>query len=177
MPYNYVIEAFEFLGKKRKRQLHEEEAPIALQTSLLANSNRDTKKKKEPYVMEDFFLYQPREDKNIPTSTFGSAAMELIKRKIYPSWALFVFKDLKQSASGPPPSLLAFMGDNVLLLAPIVKENTVKGMLIANESVYGETVEMTSPCGKTITAVIPTLIGRYSAEENIEMQVTSKSGC
>lgn len=127
--------------------------------------------------MEDFFLYQPREDKNIPTSVFGAAAMELIKQKLYPSWALFVFKDLKQSATGTPPSLLAFVGDNALLLAPIIKDKTVKGMLIANESVYGQSIEMKSPCGKTIVAAIPTLLGRYSAEENVELQILERSGC
>ena len=155
--------------KAKQRKIHEEEAPTALLTSLVANTNRDPKKKREPYTMEDFFLYQPREDRNIPTNVYGAAAMKLVADRIFPSWALFCFKDLKSSASGEPPEILAFIGGNAMLLAPIIKEKSVKGMLIANEAAYGEIKEMNSPCGRRVTVEIPVLNGKYIAEENIEL--------
>lgn len=159
--------------KAKQRRMHEMEAPVALVASLLANTNRDPKKKREPYTMEDFFLYQPKEDRNVPTGQYGAAAMKLVADRIYPSWALFCFKDLKMSASGEPPSILAFIGDQAMILAPILKDKSVKGMLIANESVYGEVVEMKSPCGRTICVEVPTLPGKYVAEENIELMLIS----
>lgn len=169
MPYQYVLEAYEYAIKAKQRKIHEAEAPTALLTSLIANTNRDAKKKREPYTMEDFFLYQPQEDRNVPTNVYGAAAMKLVAEKLFPSWALFCFKDLKSSASGEPPSILGFIADNAILLAPILKEKSVKGMLIANEACYGEIVEMTSPCGRKIIVEIPVLNGKYVAEENVEL--------
>lgn len=121
--------------------------------------------------MDDFFLYQPREEMNIPTAVYGAAAMELIKMKKFPSWALFVFKDLKQAASGSPPVNLGYVGESCLVLAPIMKDRTVKGMLICNEKAYGNVVTLQSPCGKTISVYIPVLGGRYKAVENIELDL------
>ena len=121
--------------------------------------------------MEDFFLYQPREEMNIPTAVYGAAAMELIKMKLFPSWALFVYKDLKQSASGAPPSVLGCLGESCLILAPIIKDRTVKCMLICNEKAYGTVATLNSPCGKTISVYIPILGGRYKAVENIELEL------
>jgi len=121
--------------------------------------------------MDDFFLYQPREERNIPTAVYGAAALELIKRKQYPPWALFVFKDLKEAASGEPPALLGFIGEKALLIAPILKGNSVRCMLICNEQAYGQELLLTSPCGQSIKVYIPVLTGRYTAVENIELEI------
>lgn len=171
LPYQYVLEALNHCTKTEQNNLHKAEAPIALLSSLIANSNRDPKKKKEPYRIDDFYLYQPKEEMNIPTAVYGAAGMELIKMKKLPPWALFVFKDIKQSASGAPPAMLALIGENALVLAPIFKDKTVKGMLICNEKAYGTEIAMVSPCGKTATLAIPVMSGRYIAVENIELEL------
>ena len=40
--------------KAEKERLYQYELPIAQQTALLANQNRDTKRKPEPYKFSDF---------------------------------------------------------------------------------------------------------------------------
>lgn len=145
------------------------EAPVALLSSLFANNNRDPKKKREPFKMSDFFLYQDREDMNIPSSVYGAAALELIRIKQFPQWALFAYKDLKMSASGPPPTLLGFIGSDVMIIAPIIDGDQARGMVIAQESSYGQIREMHSPCGQTIKVHIPSYNGKYAAEENVIM--------
>ena len=151
--------------------MHEQESPIALLTSLTANINRDSKKQKKPYKMNDFFLFEPDEDKNIPTGTYGAAAMKLIEIDRFPSWALFVYKDLAASSNGAPPGLLAFIHKEAIILAPIVKGDLVTGMLICTEKAYGKTLQMDSPCGRAINVDIPSLKGAYVAIEDIELEI------
>lgn len=158
--------------RSRQEYLHQAEAPTALLTSLFANANRDPKKQKKPFKMEDFFLYQPKENSDTPTSIYGAAAMRLLEKGLFPRWGLFVYKDLKESASGNPPSLLAFLHENAVLLAPVINESSVRGMLICEDRAHEKTIEMVSPCGQSITVKIPKFNGRYSAIENIELDVT-----
>lgn len=121
--------------------------------------------------MNDFFLFEPNEDRNIPTGTYGAAAMKLIEIDQFPSWALFVYKDLSASSNGAAPSLLAFIHKEAILLAPIVKGDLVKGMLICTERAYKKTLEMRSPCGEVISVDIPPLKGAYVAIEDIELEL------
>lgn len=119
--------------------------------------------------MDDFFLYQPREAKNIPTNVYGAAAMELAARNELPGWALFVFKDLREAADGPPPQLLAYIGDYAMILAPIHYENCVKGMVIATESASRKRMKMRSPCGREVYIELPFINGKFYAQEDVEL--------
>lgn len=121
--------------------------------------------------MNDFFLYEPKENQDIPVSTYGSAAMKLIEMQKFPHWALFVYKDLKQSAQGEPPDLLAYIHSNAIILAPLINHGTVKGMLICEDRAFDQTIEMKSICGKSIKVRIPSLSGRYTAIEDMELDL------
>jgi hypothetical protein len=171
LPYAYVLDAFCYGKKNQARQLHNEEAPISLLSSLIANANRDQKKKREPYKMEDFFLFEPKDDRNIPTGVYGAAAMALTERGLLPSWALFVFKDLKEAAEGNAPSLLAYICDDAIVLAPMHYGHNVRGMIIAKLSASGQRRTMQSPCGKSIYLEIPVGDGKFYAKEDVEMSV------
>lgn len=171
LPYPYVVDAYTAGKKQQLRFLHSSEAPISLLTSLIANANRDTKKKKDPYKMEDFFLYRPKEEKNIPTAIYGSAAMALIAMRLYPTWALFIFKDLKEAADGDPPSILAYVGEDAMILAPVHDQGIVKGMLIATEKASGKRLVLQSPCNKTIYVEMPQINDKFFAKENIDLNV------
>lgn len=164
-----MLEAFEFAKQQQVKAWHVNEAPVALLTSVISNSNRDPKKRREPFKMEDFFLFQPRDSRNIPTSVYGAAAMALVAGNNMPPWALFVFKDLKEAAEGQPPQLLAFICENAILLAPVFYENRVKGMLIALESASSRRVKMESPCGRNIYVEMPSINGKYYAQEDVEL--------
>lgn len=121
--------------------------------------------------MEDFFLYQPRDARNIPTNVYGAAAMALVGTGMLPPWALFVFKDLKEAADGPPPQVLAYIGDHAMILAPVRYGENVKGMLIATEAASNQRIQMKSPCGKSIYVQIPSINGKFMAQEDVEISV------
>lgn len=139
--------------------------------SILANVNRDNKKKREPYNISDFFLYESKEDMNIPSSVYGAAAVALIEQKEFPNWALFIYKDLKMSADGQPPKILAYIGKDIMILAPIRYDDKVKGMIVCMESAYGKSRKLKSPCGLEITVQCVKGSGKYFAKENTELDV------
>lgn len=164
-----MLDAYYYGKKEYGKNLHNAEAPIALLSSLFANANRDSKKKKEPYKMEDFFLFEPKEQKNIPTGVYGSAAMALAEKNLLPSWALFVFRDLKEAADGTEPPMLAYICDDALILAPYHSGHSIRGMVIAKQSASGQRRRMSSPCGKSIYTEIPIGNGKFYAEEDVEL--------
>lgn len=168
LPSRYVLEALEQGTKQRQAQLHEEERPTALLTSVMVNVNRNPKKSKAAKY-DDYCFYMPLEARNLPSQEYGSAAMRLMATSEFPSWALFVYKDLK-AASGPvAPAKLALRGANAIILAPESTKETVKGMLIAQESAYDQWVEMKDDEGHWWLVQIPALSGKVSAHEAIEM--------
>lgn len=119
----------------RELTLHEEERPVALLASLMANQNRNTKKQREPYKLDQFCLYKPREQQEIPAYVYGSAAVAAIKRGLLPSWALFCYKQLSAAASNDyEPKVSIMVAEDALILHPIKTEDGWKGMLIAMES-------------------------------------------
>ena len=173
LPYMYVLEAYDSALSYKRKSLHEAEAPIALQTSLLANINRDSKKNKKPFTMEDFFLYQPKESSNMPLGSYGAAAMELIEQQLFPRWAYCFYKDLKSSSTGNPPGFLGLIHEKAIILAPEITDNTVKGMLIMEDVVSEQTIEMKSTLGGTIKVTMPKATIRYSAKEGVEVPIAA----
>ncbi len=174
LPYLYVVDAFQNLKKKEQLRYHNNEAPIALLTSLTANLNRDAKKRREPYTIEDFFLFQPKDFKDGPAQSYGSAAMALVELELFPSWALFVYKALKESSEGNAPSLLAFICEDAILLAPRENhENSIKSMFIGLESASGARRKMKSPCGLEVYMQLPKANGKAFAEEDVISYVIS----
>jgi len=171
LPFEYVLLAYENGVKNQNKHYHMAEVPTALLTSVLANCNRDSKKKREAYKMDDFFIYQAKEERNIPSSVFGAAAMELVRLNLFPVWGLFTYKDLKAGAGGPAPEILAYIGEDILVLAPNISNNELTGMLIITESAYGKERTITSPCGKSVKVVVPKYHGKVYAEENISIRV------
>lgn len=121
--------------------------------------------------MDDFFLYQPQDLQDIPTGVYGAAAMELIKNRQFPGWALTFYADLKKGAAGLPPQLLAYQNDNAIVLAPVIDGNTVRGMLIADYSVSEKIIELQSNHGEMIRLQMPKLTSQCSAQEDVILQI------
>ena len=173
MPYEYVIDAYQNGAKQRQSYLHQLEAPVSLLSALFANANRDAKKQKVPHKMEDFFLYQPVDDRNTPTGVYGAAAMELIEQELFPRWAYCFYKDLKSSSTNNPPNLLGLIHERAIILAPEITQNSVKGMLIMEDVVSEQTIEMESTLGGIIKVTMPRAAIRYSAKEGVEVPIVA----
>lgn len=171
MPYDYVLQALESGIKEERRRLHFSEAPVALQTLLLANINRDPKKQKQPYSLDEFFFYQDAEDLDRPAGIYGAAAMQLVNMKRFPSWALFAFKALRDGASGPAPTELAYMCEDFMVLAPKIDEDQIIGMIIGMEAASGELRVLQSLSGKGYMVQIPEINGKYYCEENVPIKL------
>jgi len=167
-----VLHAVSALTKITSEELHNHERPIAYLAFQTAEMNRDKKKKNKPYRMEEFYFYADKEKENLPDSRYGAAALAMISRKIFPSWALFVYKELKERANNAlPPELLCVQCEDAILLAPSIEEMSIRGMLIANEKASGQTRTMTSPCGLEVDVNIPVLNGKYEATEDTELRL------
>jgi hypothetical protein len=137
-----------------------------------AELNRDKKKRNRPYKPDEFYFYQTEDDRNLPEPKYGAAAYALIEKGLFPSWALFVYKDLKERAGNAmAPELLCFSCENAIILAPSVEDGKISGMLIAGNECSGKVLEMSSPCGKKVTVRMPPINGRYIADEDAEIRL------
>ena len=154
-----------------QRKWHMHEKPIALHMSLAANLQRDSKRKKTPYVMSDFFLFQPKEENNSASARYGSAALQLIADGMYPSWALFCFNELTRNADDEPPAVLAFIAEDAILLGPMEKgPGSYSGLLIAEESCSLQERTFTSPCGQTVKLKLPHIHTKTIAQEGVILE-------
>lgn len=156
----------------RTRELHEYERPVTILAVQQAEINRDKKKRKKPFEMEDFYLYNDQEDKDSIDSIYGAAAAALIKDNNFPFWALFIYKELLEKAEeSVAPTVLCYQCADAILLAPKIQDDTCKGMLIATESAGRKVLEMNSPCGKSIRLRMPDIRSKVIAEENCYLHI------
>jgi hypothetical protein len=156
----------------QQEELHNYERPISLLAHQNVEINRDRKKHPTPSRLEDFYFYANKELSNLPSPRYGAAAMELIKRRAFPSWGLFVYKDLKERAGDAlPPELLCLQCDDLIILAPDIRGTSVRGMLIGLESASRTTRTLRSPCGIEVDVLVPELQGKTVAIEDEEIQL------
>ena len=166
--YAYVIEAIKKSSELHQRKLYESELPIAQQSALIANQQRDPKKQKTPYKMSDFSLFMPLEDRNLASSHYGSSALELIKRRLYPSWALFCYKELVACADEKyVPGVLAIQCEDAILIHPEKGPGGMLGMLVAKESASNQIRVMTDEHGKSYKVQMPEVGTKFIAEEGV----------
>jgi hypothetical protein len=152
-------------------ELHQQERPIALQTSVIANQNRDPKKQKKPFMPEDYSYYIPREALNLPGHVYGSAAMVAINMNKFPSWALFCYKQLADGADPAyKPKDPILLAEDALLLHPIRTPNGIRGMLIALESAGGQTRQFEDLQGTKYTLEVPEVPTKAIAEEDVTLR-------
>ena len=149
----------------RQEELHAQEMPICVNTSLLANVNRDPSHSKKPWDPLDFSIYAPRESGDSPSVMAAAAYMSLASTHQLPTWALFCFADFKQGANVQPPMLVAFVCEDAVLLAPVESDVTFSGLLIAMESASNSVRTMRSPCGRSVSLRIPEIRTKVIAEQ------------
>lgn len=165
-----MLDAVRNGSEQRRRSLYEQEAPIALQTSVLANINRDPKRQKEPYKLTDYSLYVDKRDLNLPDGAYGSAALLAVKQNRFPSWALFCFKELSsQAKQGYKPSTAALVCEDAILLHPVASAGGYKGLLIALESASLKSRTFTDDNGKTYSLNLPEIHTKVIAQEDVTL--------
>lgn len=170
LPYFYVLEAVINLNKIKQEELHDYERPITLLAYQNAEINRDRKKQRRPHKLDDFYFYDNKELSNLPEPKYGAAAIKLIEKRLFPVWALFIYKDLKERAEDAlAPELLCVQCEDAILLAPNMGDDAMTGLLIASEAASGQYRKMTSPCGLQIETRIPIISNKYEAVEDAEL--------
>lgn len=166
LPFEYVINAIYAVERLRKIELHENERPMALMMLQQAEMNRDPKKTRKPHTLDQFCLYATQEDKNIPAARYGAAAMALIELGKFPGWGLFVYQDLKKNATNAmAPSVLAYICDDAVVLAPELSEKGLKGMLVAKISASRQARTLENERGDQVRVVMPAFNSSFFADE------------
>lgn len=156
--------------KCRRKELHENERPTALLTTVYANSQRGPKAK--AVTMDNYYLYGGGDSGNKPRSRYGAAALALIKEDKFPYWALFAYKDLASSAGGPVPEPLCFQHEDAIILGPVVDGPTLSGMLIATEKVANKRLKMLDENGNQWVVDMPNIKSKVFATEDISLTYT-----
>lgn len=169
LPFEYVCSAYSWATKMQQIESHRAERPISLLAAQSANLNRDSKKRKTPFELEDFYLYQPLEEKNLPEARNGASAIWLAKNEMFPAFALFCFPELRKNAGSQTPTIVSYNHPHAILLAPTEKPEGVNGLLIAEKDVSNSIVTMTSPCGLSVRVRIPFINDEVAAEEDVTL--------
>lgn len=113
---------------------------------------------------------------------YGATALELIKSKQFPSWGLFIYKDLMKNAKDTTaPTILCYLSTNVLILAPRIKDGQCIGMILALEEASSKVIELTkitkagsqdySGYPEKIRIRMPVLGGKTVAMENYYLEL------
>ena len=102
-----MLTAINELRELRRKRLHEEEKNIAYLAFQTAEMNRDRKKQKKPFELQDFYFYPDDEENDSVDAIYGATAKAMTEKKVFPSWALFAYKDIIKNAdkSTPPEEL------------------------------------------------------------------------
>ncbi len=166
----YVLDAIIELNESQREELHNAERPIAYLAFQNAEINRDSKKRKKPFSPEDFYYYHDRASERLPDAKYGAAALELIKREIYPRWALFVYESLKaKAANATLPELLCLQCEDAIMLAPEFDGHEVRGMLIAQRSASEQIRVMETSDGEKFRVKLPRIVDKFEATEEAEL--------
>lgn len=175
-PYHYVIFAVERAHELRRQELHLQELPTAQVSSILANQNRDPRKRRKPFSAADFCYFIPKTNEDLPKGRFGAAAMKMIKDGRFPSWALFCYSELSSSATkGYEPEEPALIAEDAILLHPVKEENRYSGMLIAMESASAQTREFSFYDGSKVLLKLPEIPNKIIAEEDVSLSLQAKT--
>ena len=85
-----------------------------------------------------------------------------------PQWALFCFRELKETADfGYTPAYPALIAKDCLLLHPTRSGSDWTGMMIACESAGGQVREFKDVNGKAFTLKVPPVHTKFVAEEGV----------
>jgi hypothetical protein len=115
-------------------------------------------------------FYSDNESGELPSGRYGSAAIALVRERKFPDWALFCFPQLKSGADPDSvPSILAFIAEDAILLAPIKTQSGWSGLLIARESASEKTRQFKDDNGNVHKLTLPFVETKVIAREGITL--------
>lgn len=121
------------------QQLHWQELPVAALTRLTALVHASDSAAVPP--LADYCQFRPEQPGEKPPVAAGAAMLELIRRRLFPGFALAFYDALYQVGEGQPiPQPLALIADDAILLAPRPRADRSgwDGFLIAEGPAQGQ---------------------------------------
>lgn len=120
------------------QQLHWAELPTAA-LARRTEALHVTDVKKIPPLM-DYCMFRQPENGDRPPIEAGAAMLELIRQQLFPAFALAFYEPLSQAGHGKdPPSRLALIATDAILLAPEPGDGLWRGFVIAEGTAQGQT--------------------------------------
>lgn len=166
LPYDYVLSGYYKYQKLRRQELHELELPIALNTAVYANSQRNPKSPKKALEPFDFSFYRPIEE-NGPKGYYAACYLHAAKKGDLPSWALFCFKEVSGSARGEAGLQYMLVAEDAVLVGPRkIAEGQFKGLLVAKESASNQVRTFLDPDGVSYDLLVPEIETKIVAKED-----------
>lgn len=171
LPYQYIILAIRQANKIIKREAHYYERPIAQLAAI--QLNKIPGKNKKRHSMLDLCLYTSADDLNLPKARYGAAMLEARRLGIYPSWCLFIYKELAEAASGssPDPCIYTSEEEDVAVLAPWVEGTQLRGLVILQESASNQIRRLTGPDNRSYLVRVPQVTSKLVADEDMLLTV------
>ena len=112
--------------------------------------------------MEDFcWFLLPKDEGEAegPPAAAGAAMLALCEARQVPGFAMAFYDALATAGEGtPPPTLLALLADDALLLAPVEHQDGWRGLLLAEDTAAGQerTFRLADDSQRLVTLLVPT---------------------
>ena len=168
LPYDYVLKGYYKMLELRRAELHELELPVALNTAVYANSQRDPKSNKKTAGPMDFAFFKPIGGEG-PGGYYAACYLHLVAKKELPNWALFCYKDVAPSARGRVGGQYALFAHDAILIGPRKTESGYKGFLIAQDSASEEVRTFSDPNGNFYDLTLPLIATKVVAKEDVTL--------
>ena len=141
--------------------MHAAERPIANLHAWYATNHRDTEKRREAFTLEEFCWFLPPKDQGEaegPPAAAGAAMLALCELRQVPGFAMAFYDALATAGEGtPPPSPLALLAEDALLLAPIEHQDGWRGLLLAEDTAAGQerSFRLAEDPSQVVTLLVP----------------------
>ncbi|MEH1808468.1 hypothetical protein [Nostoc sp.] len=143
------MQALHYGAKLHREELHLAELGIATLTSCFVNSNRDPKS--EAAKPSDFFYFTPADEEGASiSSTAANAFFALADAGKLPGWCVAIapVDKLAKSRNSDPCTPVAWIGEGLVLLMPVVDDGLVRfplGFVEANGEIVTDGGVVTVP--------------------------------
>jgi hypothetical protein len=111
--------------------------------------------------LEEFCFFLPPKDQDEaegPSAEAGAAMLALCEQRQVPGFAMAFYDALATAGEGtPPPTPLALLAEDALLLAPVEHQDGWRGLLLAEDTAAGQerTFRLADDPQRLVTLIVP----------------------